>query len=173
MTLPYRVEALADHDRSQFDCGNDALNRYLKERAGQDQRRNLARCYLLIRQDDNRVVGYYTLSSASLPLVELPEKETKRLPRYQMVPAALLGRLAVDRTHSNQGLGKALLGHAIQKIQQADIASFVVLVDAKNAEVAVFYERHGFTRLVSSDGDQPRLFLTLKSANVLVADLLG
>jgi hypothetical protein len=93
----YRVEGMtSEHDRSGFSCGNEALDRYFQRKAGQEQRRDVARVFLLIDNENDRIAGYYTLSSSAVVTVELPDTVAKRLPGYAHTPAILLGRLAVD-----------------------------------------------------------------------------
>ena len=80
----------------------------------------------------SQVAAYYTISAASIPLVDLPPEETKRLPRYPTVPAVRIGRLAVDQRFQGRGLGGALLADAASRMLKADAAAFTLLVDAKN-----------------------------------------
>lgn len=92
-----RVEPLASsHDRSVFESGAEPLDRYLRTQASQDARKNVAAPFVLLLADGT-IAGYYTLSSTSVQLAELPAQTVRKLPRYPLVPATLLGRLAVDR----------------------------------------------------------------------------
>ena len=93
---------------------------------------------------DGTVAGYYTLASASVQLGELPEQTVRRLPRYPLVPATLLGRLAVDRRQQGRGYGRFLLADALHRAARSEIASFAVIVDAKDDNVRRFYERESF-----------------------------
>jgi hypothetical protein len=90
---PWRIEPLGPHhDLPTFSCGDHSLDRYLREQAGQDDRRNAAAPFVLVFATEPDVVaGYYTLSSDSINLGELPEAVAKKLPRYPLVPATLLG----------------------------------------------------------------------------------
>ena len=145
---PYRIERLtAAHDRDGFSSGVEALDRYLKVQARQDARRSISTCYVAVAQQGNVLAGYYTLSMSSVPLLDLPQPVTRRLPRYPTLPAARLGRLAVDTRFRGQGLGRALLESAIQRIETAEIAAFAVVVDAKDDAAALFYSRLGFVAL--------------------------
>ncbi|MGP8247927.1 MAG: GNAT family N-acetyltransferase, partial [Bryobacteraceae bacterium] len=109
----------------------------------------------------SHVAAYYTISAASIPLVDLPPDETKRLPRYPTVPAVRIGRLAVDRRFQGRGLGAALLADAAARALRADAAAFTLLVDAKNDPAVAFYRRYGFRVLAT----RPRiLFLPLATA---------
>lgn len=159
-----RVEVLTSkHDRSRFDCGVEALDRYLRVQAGQDARKNMAAAFVLLGADET-IAGYYTLSATAVKLGELPEQVTRKLPRYPLVPATLLGRLAVDRRHRGKGYGRFLLADALYRSLRSEIASFAVVVDAKDENARRFYERESFLPLP----DQPmKLFLPMASIEEL------
>jgi GNAT superfamily N-acetyltransferase len=145
------VEALDPrHHRASFSCGVDALDRYFRTQAGQDARRNMAATFVLVL-DDGAVVGFYTLSSTSILPLELPADIVRKLPRYPLVPATLLGRLAVDSRHRGKGYGRFLLADALFRCVRSEIASFAVVVDAKDDDARRFYERESFLTLP----DQP------------------
>lgn len=150
-----RVEALGPHhDRSSFVSGVEQLDRYFRSQAGQDARKNMAAPFVLVLPD-GAVGCYYTLSSTALKLAELPAEITRRLPRYPLVPATLLGRLAVDKRHRGKGHGRFLLADALFRAARSEIASFAVIVDAKDEGARRFYERESFLPFP----DQPmRLF---------------
>ncbi len=93
---------------------------------------------------DGTIAGYYTLSSTSVQLRELPAPKAGKLPKYPLVPATLLGRLAVDRRHQGRGYGRFLLGDALHRAARSEIASFAVIVDAKDENARRFYERESF-----------------------------
>jgi ribosomal protein S18 acetylase RimI-like enzyme len=144
----FRLEGLnKSHDRLSFDCGEEALNRYFQTQATQDSRRRIANCFVAIDTESGYVASYFTLSSASIPTPDLPEKITSCLPRYPSVPAVRIGRLAVDKQFQGHGLGKALLADAALKTISATPASFALLVDAKNEQAVKFYQHHGFRLL--------------------------
>jgi GNAT superfamily N-acetyltransferase len=139
-----RVESLgAHHDRNSFRSGAEALDRYFRMQAGQDARKNMAATFVLVLEDDS-IGGYYTLSSTAVKLSELPLQTAKRLPRYPLVPATLLGRLAVDQRQQRRGYGRFLLADALLRAVRSEIASFAVVVDAKDDAARSFYEREGF-----------------------------
>ena len=139
-----RVEALGPHhDRSSFVSGVEQLDRYFWSQAGQDARKNMAAPFVLVLPD-GAVGCYYTLSSTALKLAELPAEITRRLPRYPLVPATLLGRLAVDKRHRGKGHGRFLLADALFRAARSEIASFAVIVDAKDEGARRFYERESF-----------------------------
>ena len=146
-----RIEALGpQHDRAAFASGSAPLDRYLRMQAGQDARKKLAAPFVLILPDGT-IGGYYTLSSTSLRLSELPEPVIRRVPRYPLIPATLLGRLAVDARRQGQGWGRFLLADALHRAFRSQIASFAVIVDAKDEPARAFYLRESFLPLP----DQP------------------
>jgi ribosomal protein S18 acetylase RimI-like enzyme len=162
MTFPFRLERLGEeHERSVFHCGEEALDRYFQTQVTQDIRRRIANCFVAVENVTSQIAAYYTISAASIPLVDLPPDETKRLPRYPTVPAVRIGRLAVDQRFQGRGLGAALLADAAARALKADAAAFTLLVEAKNGQAVAFYQRFGFRILAS----QPRkLFLPLATA---------
>jgi GNAT superfamily N-acetyltransferase len=93
---------------------------------------------------DGMIAGYYTLSATSVQIAELPAQTVRKLPRYPMVPATLLGRLAVDRRQQGKGYGRFLLADALYRAARSEIASFAVIVDAKDENARRFYERESF-----------------------------
>ena len=159
---PFRI-ALLDRgqDLSTFASGSPSLDRYLREQATQDIRRRVAACFVAVT-DESRVAGYYTLASASMLLAELPAATAKKLPRYPTVPAVRMGRLAIDKAFRGQGLGAALLADALQRAAHSEIASFALLVDAKDRHAAAFYQHHGFIAFPDTPGT---LFLPLATAS--------
>lgn len=158
---PFRLERLAGHDRRDFDCGVESLNRYLQSQAGQDVRRRASTCFLAIEAATERIAGYYTLAATGVALTELPNAASRRLPRYPTIPAVLVGRLAVDTRFQGQKLGGALLFDAIKRTILSEIAVFAVVVDAKDDRAVSFYERYGFLRFNSLER---KLFLPIGDA---------
>ncbi len=123
-------------------------------------RRRLAVPYVLTKDDHPDVLGYYTLSAASIPLDELPE-DTAKQARYERVPTMLIGRLAIDQSLAGQGWGTKLLMDALSRIHNITEAGvMLVAVEAKDKTAKAFYQRLGFISLKS----QPNhLFLPVKS----------
>jgi len=153
----------SDHNRADFSCGNLSLERYLKEQAGQDLRRGCAAPFvLLLKRGDSTILGYYTLSSYGIDVGELPVELVKKLPRYPLVPATLLGRLAVDRRLQGQGFGEFLLLDALHRalVQSAEIAAAAVVVEAIDGGAIKFYRHFGF---VAFPAIANRLFLPMKA----------
>jgi GNAT superfamily N-acetyltransferase len=158
-----RIELLDKkrHDRSTFSCGVPALDAYLQRQAAQDMEKHAAVVYVAVVEPP-AIAGYYTLSQFSIDFVLLPEALAKRLPRYPVVPATLLGRLAVSSAYRGQRLGETLLFDALHRslLQSAHIASTGVIVDAKDENTAAFYLRYGFTPILNAGR---RLFLPMKT----------
>jgi ribosomal protein S18 acetylase RimI-like enzyme len=156
-----RFEPLAaHHDRRAFSCGVPDLDRYFQQQVTQDIRRRVTNCFLAIAPEE-AIAAYYTLASGSIPISELPTELARRLPRYPTLPAARIGRLAVDLKFRGQGLGRLLLWDAAMRALRADQANFTLLVDAKDDSAVEFYRHHGFIPFTTS----PRvLFLPLATA---------
>ena len=86
------------HKRAEFDCGNEALNTYIRTQASQDVRQNDANCYVLSDDDGDDIYGFFTLSNISLERKNLAIRSA-----YSTVPATLLGRMAVSVLHQHKG----------------------------------------------------------------------
>ncbi len=164
MTGHFRLEVLsAQHERTRFNCGVAALDGYFRTQATQDGRRRASACYVAVQDETNVVAGYYTLAAASVPLTDLPESLSKRLPRYPSVPAARVGRLAIDLSFQGHKLGAALLADAALRALRSEVAVFALVVDAKDGTAVAFYPHHGFEMV----GGQPKqLILPLSSFSV-------
>lgn len=151
MALCFTVLDGRHHERDSFACGVAALDDYLRQWAGQHQRDGIATTHVLI--DDiqpTRILGYCSLSAAQLGLHDLREEDRKRLPTYP-VPAIRVARLAVSQSEKGKGYGQFLLGHAVNLALSVrkTMGVRVVIVDAKDEQVAAFYEGFGFRRTVS------------------------
>lgn len=148
----------AGHELETFDCGDEALNAYLKRYAIANQRAGAARTYVAPR--DRVVIGYYSLAAGSVELRQAPARVAKGLARHP-VPVTLLARLAVDRRERGEGIGASLLRDALLRHLQTEaiIGSRALLVHAKTDEAASFYARFGFE---PSPTDPRHLFLLTK-----------
>ena len=161
MTQPFITEPLGrHHDRSAFVSGSEPLDSYLKQQASQDIRRRVAGCFVAV-DDDGKIVGYYTLAATSVRLQALPEELVKRLPRYPIVPAMLIGRLAVAASHQGKQLGRALIADAVTRVDRLGIGAFALIVDAKDERAKKFYEVNGFVPLPD---EERRLCLPMETA---------
>jgi ribosomal protein S18 acetylase RimI-like enzyme len=150
VSYPLTIEPLsAEHDRTSFESGVAALDRYIREQVGQDIRRYVTSCYVACRAGSKRVIGYYTTAMGAVPLGHFPIAISKRLPRYPSVPVARIGRLAVDLTCRGEGTGSALVLNALVRVHRSEIAAFALVVDAKDEKAVAFYLRMGFTKFES------------------------
>ena len=150
------------HGRDAFDCGIDALNDYLKVQASQDMKKNVSVTYVLITENDNRVLGYYSLSSMGIMPGELPEAIVKKLPRYPVLPGILIGRLARDIQLRGKELGQYLLVDALKRSFDisTQLGSVAVVVNVKNNKASEFYQSFGFLTLPDNGR---RLFLPMQT----------
>jgi GNAT superfamily N-acetyltransferase len=157
------IEPLSStHNRPGFQCGAASLDNYLKKQAKQDVKRRISRVFVATTPElPSTVVGYYTLSTLSIELKQLPEEVARKLPRHP-IPAALIGRLAVSEQAQGFGIGKMLLMDAIKRTLgiSDEIAIYAMVVDAIDEQAEYFYQQFGFSLLSS---ETRRLFLPLKS----------
>jgi GNAT superfamily N-acetyltransferase len=133
------------HDRAAFDCGDADLNLYLWKFARQNHESGGAKCFVATPSDaPTRVLGFYTLSPASLDYARTPALVKKGLARYE-VPVFRLGRLAVDATVQGRGLGGALLLRAAHRCLRVaeEVGGVALLIDAKNERAAQWYCSYG------------------------------
>lgn len=154
------------HSLKAFDCGNELLNSYLKNQAGQDVKRKLSACFILTEKQTNQIQGYYTLSNNSIPLNSFPEPIQKKLPKsYVSIPTSLLGRLAVDINFQRKGIGKILLIDALKRSYEVskEIGSFAVVVDPIDEEAEKFYAKYDFIKLP----DSKKMFIATKTLKEL------
>ncbi|MBM4394344.1 MAG: GNAT family N-acetyltransferase [Deltaproteobacteria bacterium] len=152
----WHVELLDRHvDRSAFACGVEALDRYLRQQASQDARRGFAAVYVVLGED-SRVLGYYSLSMAGVPIDRVPSELRSKMPRYPSVPAIRLGRLAVSLDARGRRLGEFLLIDALRRALRNEVAWAAFIVDAKGGSARGFSLDYGF--LPFSD-DPNHLFL--------------
>ena len=160
MTSPRFSIVPLDHEHTKrgFCSGTDVLDRYFAERVGQDIRRNLTRCFVAVDNEQGNIAGFYTLSAAQIPMLQLPEKLAKQMPRYSAVPASRVGRLAVDHRYQGKGLGSVLIADALQRSAGSSMAVYALLVDAKDEKAQKFYLHHGF---FPCDGVPNTLFLPI------------
>ena len=140
------------HDVDDFDCGDSALNDYLRQTARQHQKKNISQTYVIVDEvTPDAILGYFTLTiRPMMPIAQLPAAYQRRLPRE--VPGYTLGRLAVDKRYQGQGIGTDLMMSAIDRVRAAaaNVGGWGFFIDAKNERAARFYEDFGFMRLPST-----------------------
>lgn len=141
----------SDFDVSNFSCGFHQLDFYLKKYAKLNQDINVGQTYILHSENSNQVIGYYTISAANVTKTDLPviERITKELPRYP-IPCILIGKLAVDKKFTKQGLGKILLTDALKRVKflSNELGCFAIIVDSLEHSSS-FYEKYGFIQFVN------------------------
>ena len=140
------------HDRQGFECGVAALDVYISRFAEQHRRSGISSVYVLSHSaQPERILGYYSLSAAEVDGQRLPELERKKLPRYP-VPCFRMGRLACRSDQQGRGLGKLLLGCAVDRCLKArqQIAAYALIVDAKDTAAKAFYLHFGFKPLLDT-----------------------
>jgi len=138
------------HNRTAFDCGEPVLNDYLQRTARQHLQKGIANTYVFVRLEyPRKILGFFTLSFLEVDLSKIPVGYGKKLPQTHL-PAAKLGRLAIDKSCQGNDYGRLLLVDAMRRVADAirNTAGVVGLfVDAKNPSVAAFYRKFGFIPL--------------------------
>ena len=154
-----RIEKLQRaHIVENFDCGKEALNRFLTRFALQNQQAGASQTYVALSRDE--LIGYYTLVVGQVEYADAPERLTKGLARHP-VPIMLLARLAIAQGWQGKGVGAGLLKDSmLRTLQAAEIAGIrAFAVHAKDDQARAFYERFDLT---PSPADPYHLFILLK-----------
>ncbi len=157
---------LRKHDRAAFSSGNERIDTYFRQTVSQDVKRGYAACYVLVEQAGGKIAGFYTLSSHTIPLTEVPPEMARELPRYPSVPAVLIGWLGRDIAFRGQHVGSMLLADAIARLAASPVGAHAICADAIDDAAAAFYATHRFQRFVSRPLS---LYLPMKTATALVA----
>lgn len=134
------------HNRSAFISGNDSLDNYIRKSASQELKKKVSTVFVLIDSPNIDIIAYYTLSSYTVDVSNLNEDFAKTVPRYPLLPATLLGRLAVSQSHQGKGIGELVLIDALKRILDAtsQVASLAVVVEAIDENAVRFYQKYGF-----------------------------
>lgn len=167
--MAWIIERLASHhDRRGFDCGNELLNNFIIQLAGQYARKDLGQTYVAVLPGATGVRGYYTISTAHVGYETIPEAMSRGLPRRIRIPVVLLGRLAVDLSVQGQGLGAILLGNALARVTELahGVGIRAITVEAIDEQAVRFYRKHGFLTLTD---DERHLFMPVAYAREMVA----
>jgi GNAT superfamily N-acetyltransferase len=154
------------HDRESFDCGDADLNTYLKRYARQNHESGGAKCFLAVPiEQPARILGFYTLSPASLEYARTPALAKRGLGRYD-VPVFRIGRLAVEQSVQGRGLGGSLLLRAAARCIRVaqEVGGVALLIDAKNDRAAKWYESYGAMRLTDAPLSLVLLLATVAAA---------
>jgi GNAT superfamily N-acetyltransferase len=165
----YRLEPLGrHHDRETFQCRVESLDTYLKTQASQDMRRKAIAVFVLVPTDaPSKIARYSTLSAYGVNPGTIPDAARRHIPRYPIVSATLIGRLAINKEFQGQRLGSDLLAKALGKAYDnaSVVGSSMVVVDALDERAARFYLAHGFIKLPES----MRLLLPMQTIATLMA----
>ncbi len=160
----YTISKLsADFDVNSFSCSVEQLDKYLHRFALIHQDKKIGQTYILHEIESNVVLGYYTISTANVPLEHLPREYTVDFPRFK-IPCVLIGKLAVDSKYQKNGFGKYLLFDALQRIKaiSESVGCNAVIVDAIDDTAVAFYLKYGFIPyLIKSKS----LFLPISTIN--------
>ena len=159
-------EALRQHDRSAFTSGNERIDSYFRQTISQDVKRGYAACFVLVETASSKIAGFYTLSSHSIALTELPADVSRKLPRYPSVPAVLIGWLGRDAAFRGQHIGPMLLADAITRLAAAPVGIHALCADAIDDAAAAFYREHQFQPFISRPNS---FYLPMKTALALTA----
>jgi predicted GNAT family N-acyltransferase len=158
------------HDRAAFSCRQESLDRYLKEHTAQEIQKRVAAVYVLT-PDGKTIAGYNTLSQYAIEAGELPPDLVQQLhlPRYDKLPATLLGRLARSNQFKGRGFGELLLMGALKRALEhsRNIASVAVVVDAIDENARVFYRCYGFIEIPKRPN---RLFMPMRTVSQIFPD---
>jgi GNAT superfamily N-acetyltransferase len=140
---PRLVPLTADHDLSNFQCGDEPLDSWLCDHALASQRADIARTYLML--EGETVVAYISLTTGSIRPESAPKRYSRGMPRHPL-PTIPVARLAVDRRHQGNRIGSRLLAEALRRAVEASdvVAARLVVVDAIDDRAAAFYRRWGF-----------------------------
>lgn len=154
------------HNRKNFSCEEVSLTNYIQKQVSQDIKKRLATCFVAINEN-NDVIGYYTLTSESLGRDLIPEKYIKKVPKNYNAPVILLGRLARDINTKGTGLGEHLLLDALFRsytLSNQSIGAMAVVVDPINQIAVDFYKKYGFVQLPDSE----KMFLPMNVIEQLI-----
>jgi GNAT superfamily N-acetyltransferase len=151
-----------DHKKSDFDCGNEQLNQYIRKQAKQDVNRDLSICYVLNEATERSVIGFYTLSGNSIDRNDFPaELISKMPPSYLSLPTILLGRLGIDKKYRGKGYGELLLIDALKNCISISetLGILAVVVDPIDTSAIKFYKKYGFILIPSNN----KMFISIKT----------
>ena len=158
------------HIRSNFCCGQESLDNYIRKQASQDLKRRVSTVFVLIDDPQLNVLAYYTLSSYTVNITVLDEAFARQLSRYPVLPATLLGRLAVDNSQKGKRFGELLLVDALKKSLDAamQVSSLAVVSEALDDQALSFYLKYGFQQFRQ---EPMKLYLPMKSVEELCQNL--
>lgn len=153
-----------EHNRKKFDCNDEAVNQFLREKAMQDQERDLSRTMVLV--DEKRIIGYHTLVMSQVLQTEIPNDKPKIT---RGIPVILLGQIGIDVEFQGQGFGDLLLMDVQARVDEISrkVGIRALMLDARNEKLAEWYQKHDFVRFPNS----LRMFKSIQSIRQIVGDL--
>jgi GNAT superfamily N-acetyltransferase len=161
------------HDRTTFDCGERELKTFLQQHAVRHMKVGVSKTMVLpatepLSNGKYPICSFYTVAPSSIQRNTLPQNLSKALPHYP-VPVFLIAQLAVDKKFQKQHLGKITLIKALEFLWQVNqkMRAYAVVVDCFNENVERFYEKYGFHHLYKTDNGKSRMFLPMKTINLL------
>jgi GNAT superfamily N-acetyltransferase len=139
------------HNRKLFDCGDDDVTKFLREKALQDQERDLSRTMVLagLPESPNRIVGYHTLVMSQVRQEEIPDDKPKIT---RGIPVILLGQIGIDKDFQGKGFGDLLLTDAQARVDEISnkVGIRALMLDARTEKLARWYESRDFVRFPES-----------------------
>lgn len=146
------IEPLSrEHNRKMFDCGDEEVTHFLREKALQDQERDLSRTMVLIdsSEDSQTIVGYHTLVMSQVRQEEMPNDKPKIT---RGIPVILIGQIGIDTNFQAQGFGDLLLTDAQARVDEISnkVGVRALILDARNEKLAAWYESRDFVRFPNS-----------------------
>lgn len=143
MIITKAIDEIKPSAYKNFSCGNPELDEYLKRFSKANHKKGIGKTFVFVQ--DDKVIGFYTISMASIEFQYIPEEHRGGIPKYPL-PVARICRLAVDSILQGKNIGAMLLVDALNKIYVASqtVAAYAVVVDAKNEDAKRFYTRLGF-----------------------------
>lgn len=167
----FRLEPLQkSHSRRQFDCGQVAVNDWLRAKAWQNQEKRLSATKVLL-DGDGAIAGYYTLATGQVDFADLPPDLVRKLPR-RALPVAIVAWLGVSRAHQGQKLGSLLFAQALRDCHGAGqtFAFVAVILDCVDDRAKSFYQLWDFAEL---PGNPFRLFLSSQTLTAMMTQSAG
>ena len=150
--MNFQIEPLTrSHDRKGFCSLDDTVDNFLREKALQDQVRDLSRTSVMVKtaESPDSIIGYHTLAFMQIPQEQIP-KDRPKIKRG--IPVILLGQLGIDKEFQGRGLGDQMLLDAQRRVFDIAIKVGVraMILDSRNEQLAAWYERHAFVRFPES-----------------------
>lgn len=139
------------HNRKSFDCGDEDVTKFLREKALQDQERDLSRTMVLVGSPENphHIVGFHTLVMSQVRQEEIPDDKPKIT---RGIPVILLGQIGIDAEFQGKGFGDLLLTDAQARVDEISrkVGIRALMLNARNEKLARWYESRDFVRFPNS-----------------------